>query len=165
VGIGLGFIILIFYYYREILDYVDDQYDTGELDTVMYYVYVSLLSFLNGMILVLMDEIYKVLSLLVVNWENHKYESSRENSFILKNYLFQFVNSYITLFYYSFSQRDFDLVASSMATTMIGKQVLNVGISSGLPWLKWKINYHFFWKKYKVYRDERLKELVISLNN
>lgn len=153
---------MVFYYYREFVDDLNDSYSdgSGSMDATEYYLWICLLSFANGMVLVVMDEIYKFLSTIIVNWENHKHETDRENSLILKNYMFQFMNSYITLFYYSFIQRDFDVVASSMATTMIGKQVLNVAISSGLPWLKWRIRSFLFWRKYKEYREEKLKEIV-----
>lgn len=43
----------------------------------------------------------------ILNWM-YRYESTMWNSYIVLNFAFQFMNSYITLFYYSFFSERFD---------------------------------------------------------
>lgn len=46
--------------------------------------------------------VYRKVAKRLTDWENHRTESEYENALILKNFIFQFVNSYISLFYIAF---------------------------------------------------------------
>ena len=48
------------------------------------------------------------------------------NSYALKNCLFQFVNSYITLFYYAFFLQNFDLVTTTVASVVTTNCILSL---------------------------------------
>ena len=43
-------------------------------------------------------------SIKLVDWQNHRYESTREDALIELNFAFQFVNSYISFFYIAFAK-------------------------------------------------------------
>lgn len=53
----------------------------------------------NGLAISLITIIYSEICKKVVDWENHKYESGKVNSLILKLFIFEFFNSYLNLVY------------------------------------------------------------------
>jgi hypothetical protein len=56
----------------------------------------------NAVIIIIFNTIYRKVASKLTEWENYRTESEYENSFIVKNFLFQFVNSYVSLFYVAF---------------------------------------------------------------
>ena len=57
---------------------------------------------LNAMLIMILNMIYRKVAKYLTNWENHRTQQDFEYSLIIKNFLFQFVNSYISLFYVAF---------------------------------------------------------------
>lgn len=53
-------------------------------------------------------QIYKYIATLLNNWENHATSNDYENAMILKLFIFQFVNSYSSLFYIAFAKGRFE---------------------------------------------------------
>ncbi|RKP20294.1 hypothetical protein ROZALSC1DRAFT_21527 [Rozella allomycis CSF55] len=56
-------------------------------------------SLFNLMSIILLSSVYARISLLLTKWENHKTDTQFEDSLILKLFLFDFINSYSSLFY------------------------------------------------------------------
>mmetsp|Transcript_20824 Transcript_20824/g.53741 ORF Transcript_20824/g.53741 Transcript_20824/m.53741 type:complete len:693 (-) Transcript_20824:468-2546(-) len=56
----------------------------------------------NGIVIAIFNAIYKKVATTLTKWENHRTMSSFETSLVIKSFLFQFVNSYVTLFYIAF---------------------------------------------------------------
>ena len=56
----------------------------------------------NGILIVILTEVYRIVSYKLVIWENHKYNSDLDNSMIVKTFIFNFIVNYINLFYYAF---------------------------------------------------------------
>jgi len=52
--------------------------------------------------------LFNILAGFLTNWENHKYAESFYNSYLLKQFLFTFVNSYWAFFYLAIKQRHTD---------------------------------------------------------
>ena len=50
----------------------------------------------------ILNVIYRKVAKRLTEWENHRTQSEFEHSLIVKNFIFQFVNSYISLFYIAF---------------------------------------------------------------
>jgi hypothetical protein len=46
--------------------------------------------------------IYRKVAVTLTDWENHRTSQEYENTLLVKNFIFQFVNSYISLFYIAF---------------------------------------------------------------
>jgi anoctamin-10/anoctamin-7 len=59
-------------------------------------------AFLNAVQIKVMNEIYKVVARKLTDWENHETDSVHNDSLATKLFLFQFVNSYNSLFYIAF---------------------------------------------------------------
>ena len=56
-------------------------------------------SMLNLLIIVIAGAIYEYLAYHLTMWENHRTNTEFEDSIIMKNFLFQFINNYFILFY------------------------------------------------------------------
>jgi len=56
----------------------------------------------NGLFIVTFNMIYNTVAIKLTDWENHRTETEYEDALIVKKFAFQFVNSYISLFYIAF---------------------------------------------------------------
>jgi len=74
---------------------------------------------LNGASITILSGSYKFLCGKLVQWENHKFESEQEFSYIIKVYLFEFLNSYITVVYYAVFEEDPMRLAVSVGSIVI----------------------------------------------
>ena len=54
------------------------------------------------MVISISNMIYKKIAHLFVKWENHRVQSDYDDSLIMSIFVFQFINSYITLLYLAF---------------------------------------------------------------
>ncbi|CAG9335333.1 unnamed protein product [Blepharisma stoltei] len=57
---------------------------------------------MNAVQIQVMNFVYRKVAKVLTDWENYEYDSQYFDSLIFKLYLFQFVNSYISLFYIAF---------------------------------------------------------------
>lgn len=64
-------------------------------------------SLVNVILIVIYGAIYKVVATKLVENENHRYETTHEDSLINKMYQFQFINSYISNYIIAYWVRDF----------------------------------------------------------
>ena len=78
-----------------------------------------LIGCLNGASITILSSGYKFLCTKLVKWENHKFESEQEFSYIIKVYLFEFLNSYITVVYYAIYEDDPMRLAVSVGSIVI----------------------------------------------
>ncbi|XP_006509751.1 anoctamin-8 isoform X5 [Mus musculus] len=67
---------------------------------------------------------YKKLAVWLNDMENYRLESTYERHLIIKVVLFQFVNSYLSLFYIGFYLKDMDRLKEMLATLLITRQLL-----------------------------------------
>lgn len=63
-----------------------------------------IISIANGVQIQIFNILYSTMALKLTDLENHQTQSEYEDSFILKNYCFQFVNSFNSLFYTAFAK-------------------------------------------------------------
>ncbi|KAJ7986227.1 hypothetical protein DPEC_G00337770 [Dallia pectoralis] len=68
------------------------------------------------------DEVYKKIACWLNNMENYRLQSAYEKNLIIKMVLFQFVNSYLSLFYIGFYLKDMDRLKEMLATLLIIRQ-------------------------------------------
>lgn len=108
---------------------------------------------MNAVLIVVFGAIYKKVIVKLVDGENHRYTDGYENSMIVKVYMFQFVNTYISNFVIILiNQRMFSL-QTNLITIIVVKQLLaNV--------------FEFFYDKYMINRkfkkvDALFKEKMV----
>lgn len=56
----------------------------------------------NSITIILLNLVYDKVAIMLTNWENHRTQSHYDNWLIIKLFMFQFVNSYTSLFYIAF---------------------------------------------------------------
>ncbi|MEE6487952.1 hypothetical protein FKM82_015092 [Ascaphus truei] len=70
------------------------------------------------------DEVYKKIAYWLNDMENYRLQSAYEKHLIIKIVLFQFVNSYLSLFYIGFYLKDMERLKEMLATLLIVRQFL-----------------------------------------
>lgn len=111
---------------------------------------------LNAVFILFFNQVYRRVAVKLTDWENYRTEQEHENSFIVKNFLFQFVNSYVSLFYIAFMKGRYRLFnydendtclpdCMSELTIQLGSIFLtNIFIGQAnevlIPWLKGKFS-------------------------
>uniref|UniRef100_A0A3P8YUZ9 Anoctamin n=1 Tax=Esox lucius TaxID=8010 RepID=A0A3P8YUZ9_ESOLU len=68
------------------------------------------------------DEVYRKIACWLNDMENYRLQSAYEKNLIIKMVLFQFVNSYLSLFYIGFYLKDMDRLKEMLATLLIIRQ-------------------------------------------
>ena len=159
ISLGAFFIIILFILMTRLNQNINDKTDE-EIENITNKfsptrVKSTLLIFtglLNGILIFILTEIYKICSNLVVDWENHFYESDKENSFIIKTFVFNFFISYLNLFYYAFVIQNFDILATNFISIIISKNFMFFLKINLIPYLKYIIKRRYFLKKWIPYR-------------
>ncbi|XP_069505094.1 anoctamin-8 isoform X2 [Ambystoma mexicanum] len=70
------------------------------------------------------DDVYRKIAYWLNDMENYRLQSAYEKHLIIKMVLFQFVNSYLSLFYIGFYLRDMERLKEMLATLLIIRQFL-----------------------------------------
>ncbi|XP_056598799.1 anoctamin-8 isoform X3 [Triplophysa dalaica] len=70
------------------------------------------------------DEVYKKIAHWLNDMENYRLQSTYDNNLILKTVFFQFINSYLSLFYIGFYLKDMERLKEMLATLLIFRQFL-----------------------------------------
>ena len=151
VSLGSAMIIFTFVSSISVSDTIKNDYaDTN------YIHYNSLLvqaGSMNGILIFLCEIIYTFLQTGAQYIENHEYQENAKNSLIVKSFCFQFVISYISLFYYAFIEQNFEVLSGNLLSLVITKQGLTIVKLNVLPWLQYRYNFKKFsheWKKIYV---------------
>ncbi|XP_037033910.1 anoctamin-8 isoform X2 [Bradysia coprophila] len=82
----------------------------------------------------LMDEGYFKLAVWLNDKENYRLQSKYENHLIAKVTIFQFVNSFLSLFYIAFYLRDQDKLKEQLAGLLISRQIIGNLRESAFPY-------------------------------
>ncbi|KAK3097735.1 hypothetical protein FSP39_012604 [Pinctada imbricata] len=88
----------------------------------------------------ILDDIYKRIAYWLNDKENYRMEETYENHLIVKVALFQFVNSFLSLFYIAFYLQDMDRLRDQLAAILITRQVIGNIKEAFYPYLYWKVN-------------------------
>nr|CAD7428021.1 unnamed protein product [Timema monikensis] len=101
-----------------------------------YSFYLSYLpKILLAVVIALMDEAYYKVACWLNDRENYRLDTKYENHLIVKVALFQFVNSFLSLFYIAFYLQDQEKLKEQLAALLIARQVIGNLKESALPYL------------------------------
>ncbi|KAH3837137.1 anoctamin-8-like isoform X2 [Dreissena polymorpha] len=87
----------------------------------------------------ILDDIYRKIATWLNDKENYRLEEKYDNNLIIKLVLFQFVNSFLSLFYIAFYLQDMDRLREQLATLLITRQVIGNLREALLPYILWKM--------------------------
>jgi len=68
---------------------------------------------LNSVVIIFMNALWRVVGTKLTEWENHRTQTEFDDSLITKIFIFQFVNSYVSLYYIAFFKNGNPLWAQS----------------------------------------------------
>ncbi|KAG1709819.1 Anoctamin-8 [Nymphon striatum] len=83
-----------------------------------------------------MDGIYNKIAHWLNDQENYRLDEAYENHLVTKVVVFQFVNSFLSLFYIAFYLQDMDKLRSQLAALLITRQVVGNVKESLIPFIK-----------------------------
>ncbi|CAH0403409.1 unnamed protein product [Chilo suppressalis] len=88
-----------------------------------------------AIIIAIEEELYARIARWLNDKENYRLETKYENHLIVKIALFQFVNSFMSLFYIAFYLQDMDKLKEQLAVLLITRQLIGNLKESALPYL------------------------------
>eukprot|EP00357_Protocruzia_adherens_P011320 CAMPEP_0115014732 /NCGR_PEP_ID=MMETSP0216-20121206/26277_1 /TAXON_ID=223996 /ORGANISM="Protocruzia adherens, Strain Boccale" /LENGTH=785 /DNA_ID=CAMNT_0002384575 /DNA_START=167 /DNA_END=2524 /DNA_ORIENTATION=- len=102
---------------------------------------------LTGIQIKVFNFIYKIIANALNNWENHETETQYEDAMISKLFMFQFINSYASLFYLAFFKGSLEGCPEGCITelskqlitvflTLVAFNVVELGMPLVMSWLK-----------------------------
>ncbi|CAG4995127.1 unnamed protein product [Parnassius apollo] len=101
--------------------------------TLVYFSWVP--RALLAVIIAVEEEVYARIARWLNDKENYRLETKYENHLIVKIALFQFVNSFMSLFYIAFYLQDMDKLKEQLAVLLITRQIISNLKESALPYL------------------------------
>ncbi|OMJ83410.1 hypothetical protein SteCoe_15679 [Stentor coeruleus] len=123
--------------------------------------YINYFSLLNAVQIRFMNVVHRVVAKKLTEWENYEYDSQFNNALTIKLYLFQFINSYASLFYIAFFK---DTCYENNCMKELGGQLFWILIINtflnltelGMPYLR---------NKWALYQESRKLESESKDNN
>ncbi|KAJ3425573.1 ngep-related [Anaeramoeba flamelloides] len=111
----------------------------------------------TGASIFILNAIFKTVGAKLTFWENHQTDSDHEGSLILKYFMFQSVNNYISIFISAFIAQDIGYVSTQLMSILITKQIIGNVQEVGLPWIKGKYKIRKQKKKRKRQKEEGME--------
>mmetsp|Transcript_1511 Transcript_1511/g.2180 ORF Transcript_1511/g.2180 Transcript_1511/m.2180 type:complete len:752 (+) Transcript_1511:51-2306(+) len=114
-------------------------------------------SLLYSLSIPLLDKGYRAIATGLTEWENHKTRSEHRDALIFKLTAFNFINSYLSLFYIFFWLQDLPRLKRYLKTLMCTSQIISIVLELGLPYLSSKYALYNAEKKIKILERQQSK--------
>ncbi|XP_005096900.1 anoctamin-8 [Aplysia californica] len=134
IGLCLVLVFVFMLLCFELQELVNELIGEEELPYVFSFVPKVLLA----VVVSIFDEVYKQIAIWLTHKENYRLEESYETSLVIKMILFQFVNSFLSLFYIGIYLSDMDRLRDQLAALLITRQVLGNLKEAFMPYVVWK---------------------------
>lgn len=160
IGASVGVFIPIIYYTNTI----EKEFNEGKITANQNTFFNVLIGGVNGVIIVVLELIYEILSTMVIRYENHKYQNEYIDRYNYVNFIFKFVNNYVFLFYYAFIKGDFEQISSQVLSLVASKQFLSTLKANIIPGILFKLKRRTFYKEWNKYRSEKKSQFLDEHN-
>jgi anoctamin-10 len=100
----LGLVLLSIWGLLELRTYLFKKYEGEWFQNYT----ITVVSTINAFQIVIFNQIYNYIAFVMTGFENHKTITAYEQSLILKTFIFQFINSFNSIFYIAFLKREFE---------------------------------------------------------
>ncbi|KAE8743203.1 hypothetical protein FOCC_FOCC011183 [Frankliniella occidentalis] len=137
IGLCLAIVFFVMIIILQLQDWWDKRIES--------YGYPFCLSYLPKILLAIvisvLDEAYYKVACWLNDKENYRLETKYENHLIVKVALFQFVNSFLSLFYIAFYLQDQERLKEQLAALLIARQVIGNLKESAFPYIleQWRL--------------------------
>jgi len=142
VSIPITFLCLVVAFILMLLSFEADNWmaivlkdeETGQISTDLISQALSYVpTVVYSVIVLVMNQYYLHLAHHMTEWENHRTQEQFERYVVGKLVLFEFVNSFLALFYIAFYLRDIVMLKSQVFTMLLVQQIVNQIQESVLP--------------------------------
>ena len=113
-------------------------------------------SVIYSVIVLVASVIYRHIAYALTNQENHRLESTFQNHLITKILLFDFVNSFLCLFYTAFVYKDIHVLRTTLRNLLLVHMIISQIVESVLPYWQYK------WRSLKLKNSSKRKEVLLS---
>ncbi|XP_057333098.1 anoctamin-8 isoform X3 [Microplitis mediator] len=131
IAVSLFFVFIVMILSFQIQDWWDAKLEAAGYGFWLSYVPKVLLA----IVIAVMDEAYFKIAVWLNDLENYRLDTEYENHLIYKVALFQFVNSFLSLFYIAFYLQDQERLKEQLAALLIARQVISNLKESAVPYL------------------------------
>ncbi|XP_034940351.1 anoctamin-8 isoform X2 [Chelonus insularis] len=131
IAVSLFFVFIVMILSFQIQDWWDARLEAAGYGFWLSYVPKVLLA----IVIAVMDEAYFKIAVWLNDLENYRLDTEYENHLIYKVALFQFVNSFLSLFYIAFYLQDQERLKEQLAALLIARQVISNLKESAIPYL------------------------------
>ncbi|CAG9798588.1 unnamed protein product [Chironomus riparius] len=137
IGMCLLSVFIVMFLMLRLQDWTDSKLPESGIFSWLSYIPTVLLA----AVITLMDELYYKLAVWLNDQENYREQSKYDNHLIGKVALFQFVNSFLSLFYIAFYLRDQEKLKEQLAGLLISRQIIGNLRESALPYImeQWQL--------------------------
>lgn len=94
-----------------------------------------LISILQSVVIMILNKMFSNAATYATDRENHRTQSSYENSLILKRFVFEFCDFFLYLFYIAFAEMNMVLLRQSLVSLFIVDEIRRVATESLIPYL------------------------------
>ncbi|KAJ6216172.1 hypothetical protein RDWZM_007329 [Blomia tropicalis] len=105
----------------------------GGQPTIWVTILIYLPSIFYSLIVVGMNQIYRIYAIKLNDYENHRTQTSHENHLIVKLVLFESVNNFLSLFYIGFYLQDINMLKWNLITMLTINQFVDNVLETFLP--------------------------------
>merc|ERR1712141_935474 len=133
--------------------------DTGELPTDIITTAITFVpTVLYSALVFIMNLYYLHLAHHLTEWENHRTQEQFERYVVVKLILFEFVNTFLSLFYIAFYMKDIKMLKPQVQTMLIVLQIVNQLQETILPIILRRPSTRKILNKINKHFDEKQKD-------
>jgi len=114
------YLMLVSFWVEEYLTLHRDRFG-GNLAALL----IMMPSVVYSVLVLVMNKYYNKLATMLTEWENHRTQKQFDYYRVIKLALFEFVNSFMSLFYIAFYIQDLEMLRGQLAVMLIIQQLVN----------------------------------------
>jgi len=124
---SVAFLLMTISFEADIMmaEFLKDE-ETEEIRTdLLAKVFINLPSIIYSVSILVFNKIYLKLARWLTTWENHRTQEQHDVHITLKLIPFEFVNTFLALFYLGFYLKDLSALRAQLFTTLLVQQIVN----------------------------------------
>ncbi|XP_065190944.1 anoctamin-8-like isoform X2 [Sycon ciliatum] len=138
-----------------IRDYIETNYSRDSFVAAIPQIMLSV-------VIVGLSTIYRKLASWLTMYENHRLKLEFDNSLVTKLIVFQFINSFMTLFYIAFWRQDLDELKTQLAAFLVTRQLTSIAKEMALPYAKQYAKKVYLVEKSKQQQQQQQRDVSID---
>lgn len=138
------FLMIAYYKLQDITNYYFDG------NNIFHMIMRSLPSIGYSFIVMPLNMVYRLVSISLNDWENHRTQRAYDSNLTTKLFVFYFANSFMCLFYEAFHNKNYDNLCNLLISMLTVNAIVNKLTETFAPYVKKKIKKRILSKKENV---------------